>query len=187
MSITIIQTQRINLALLAPQDQPLLAEYYAINKEHLAPWEPLREWEYFSETETILRIKSALLAFKQQSAFHFTLLNKTNDEVLGVCNFSNVVRGPLQACHLGYAISVKHQGKGLMQEALLAATDYTFNNLKLHRIMANYIPENIRSAKVLQKLGFKKEGFSPSYLKIAGKWQDHVLTALINPADIDQD
>ncbi len=187
MSITIIETQRINLALLVPDDQPLLAQYYAINKEHLAPWEPLREPEYFSEAETLLRIKSALLAFKQQSAFHFTLLNKNNDEVLGVCNFSNVARGPLQACHLGYAISIKHQGKGLMQEALLAATDYTFNTLKLHRIMANYIPENIRSAKVLEKIGFKKEGYSPSYLKIAGKWQDHVLTALINPADIKDD
>ncbi|MCJ8298752.1 MAG: 30S ribosomal protein S5 alanine N-acetyltransferase, partial [Pseudomonadales bacterium] len=58
---------------------------------------------------------------------------------------------------------------------------------KLHRIMANYIPENVRSAKVLEKVGFKKEGYSPSYLKIAGKWQDHVLTALINPADIESD
>lgn len=51
--------------------------------------------------------------------------------------------------------------------------------------MANYTPSNIRSEKLLTKLGFEKEGLAKSYFKIAGSWQDHVLTSKINPSHID--
>lgn len=183
MAIIIIETHRVNLGLLVPQEHGLMQRYLDLNANHLAPWEPTREPDYASQHEIVMRIKNALLAFKRQSALHFVLFNKTNDEVIGVCNFSNIVRGATQACHLGYAISVSHQGQGLMHDALTAAIDYLFSRLKLHRIMANYIPTNTRSEKTLLRLGFKKEGCARSYLKIAGKWQDHILTALINPAD----
>jgi ribosomal-protein-alanine N-acetyltransferase len=183
MSITIIETARLNLGLLEPSEGQLLSIYLELNKAHLAPWEPQREVAYYSDYEIDLRIKSALLAFKHQSAFHFVILNKRKNEVLGVCNFSNAVRGPMQACHLGYALSAEYQGHGLMHEALDAAIIYVFNQLKFHRIMANYIPRNQRSAKVLKKLGFNREGYAHAYLKIAGHWQGHILTALINPND----
>jgi len=181
MPICVIETQRLNISLLRPEEASLLKEYLKRNKEHLAPWEPTRDSSYYSDSEISIRIKNALLAFKQQSAFYFVLLNKSNDKVIGVCNFANAVRGPLQACHLGYAICNEHQGLGLMQECLSATTDYVFNTLKFHRINANYIPRNKRSEKTLTALGFEREGYAKSYLKIAGKWQDHVLTALINP------
>lgn len=183
MAIIVLRTQRLDIGLLKPSESHLLKRYLLLNQEHLAPWEPVRDPLYTTDPEIQLRIKSALLGFKQQTAFHFVILNKAQDEVLGVCNFANAVRGALQACHLGYAISVDHQGQGLMQEALSAAINYMFKEQKFHRIMANYIPTNQRSENVLNALGFEREGYAPSYLKIAGKWQDHVLTALINPAD----
>ena len=183
MPICVIETQRLNISLLKPEEFLLLEQYLVRNKSHLAQWEPDRAPSYYSEAEIIIRIKSALLAFKQQSAFHFVLLNKSNDKILGLCNFANAVRGPLQACHLGYAICHEHQGQGLMQECLLATTSYMFSTLRFHRIIANYIPGNKRSQKTLNAVGFEREGYAKSYLKIAGKWQDHVLTALINPLD----
>lgn len=70
-----------------------------------------------------------------------------------------------------------------MFEIVSAGMDYIFQEAKLHRIMANYIPDNHRSAALLEKLGFEVEGRARSYLKIAGKWQDHILTSRINPAD----
>ena len=73
-----------------------------------------------------------------------------------------------------------------MTEFVEAATNYVFAELDLHRIMANYVKENVRSARILEKLGFEKEGYAKSYLKIAGTWRDHVLTAKINPNHIDQ-
>ena len=68
-----------------------------------------------------------------------------------------------------------------MTEIVDASVSYVFQELNLHRIMANYVPENSRSARVLEKLGFEKEGLAKSYLKIAGRWRDHVLTSKLNP------
>lgn len=181
MPITIISTPRLNISLLAANDWQLMSHYLQTNKAHLTPWEPKRDDNYYTEDEIKLRLKSALLAFKQQSAFHFCLLDKTNSQMIGACNYSNVVRGSFQACHLGYALGEAFQGQGLMQEAIEAANHYLFEDLKFHRIMANYLPENKRSEKVLKSLGFEREGFAKQYLQIAGKWRDHILTAKINP------
>ena len=72
-----------------------------------------------------------------------------------------------------------------MTLALTTALDYMLVELNLHRIMAAYIPTNARSEKLLLSLGFEKEGYAKSYLKIAGRWQDHVLTSLINPRHVE--
>lgn len=69
-----------------------------------------------------------------------------------------------------------------MTEIVGAACDHVFRELDLHRIMANHVPENVASARVLAKLGFVEEGLAHSYLQIDGVWRDHVLTARINPA-----
>ena len=69
-----------------------------------------------------------------------------------------------------------------MPEILEAALEYVFNTVGSHRVMATYMPSNERSAAVLQKLGFQQEGLAKSYLKIAGRWEDHILTSKINPA-----
>jgi len=106
--------------------------------------------------------------------------------VLGVCNFTQIARGTMQSCHLGYALAANHEGQGLMREALTAAIDYLFLELELHRIMAGYMPHNERSAGLLARLGFEIEGHARQYLRIDGKWQDHVLTALINPFEPDE-
>ena len=71
-----------------------------------------------------------------------------------------------------------------MHEALTAAIAHVFNAMQLHRIMANYRPQNERSARLLARLGFEPEGEARAYLKINGVWADHVLTALINLNDI---
>ncbi len=102
--------------------------------------------------------------------------------VLGVANLSNIVRGTLQACHLGYSLDREYEGRGLMQEALEALVTYAFEDLQLHRVMANYQPENVRSGRVLERLGFVREGYAPDYLHIDGAWRDHVLTALVRDA-----
>ena len=67
-----------------------------------------------------------------------------------------------------------------MYEALKAAIEFMFTTFTLHRIQANYIPRNERSGKLLRKLGFTVEGYARDYLKINGKWEDHILTAKIN-------
>jgi ribosomal-protein-alanine N-acetyltransferase len=100
------------------------------------------------------------------------------NKIIGFCHFTQIFLGPFQACYLGYKIDYEYEGKGLMFEALEASIRYVFEDLKLHRIMANYMPINLRSANLLNRLGFKIEGFAKNYLLINNKWEDHVLTAL---------
>ena len=72
------------------------------------------------------------------------------------------------------------QGKGYMLEAVRGAVRFAFQDLRLHRVMANYVPRNRRSARVLRQAGFEIEGYARAYLCLNGRWEDHVLTAITN-------
>jgi ribosomal-protein-alanine N-acetyltransferase len=111
----------------------------------------------------------------------FFLETESSGGILGICNLTNIVRGAFQACHLGYSLDKDQQGKGLMSEALTLAIQYAFSELRLHRIEANYLPTNVRSANLLRRHGFDVNGYARDYLYIDGGWKDHVLTSLSNP------
>ena len=99
---------------------------------------------------------------------------------IGAATLSQIYRGPFSACYLGYHLDFGFVGQGLMQEALSAVVRHAFESLRLHRIMANYVPTNRRSASVLSRLGFVIEGYAREYVFIDGAWRDHVLTSLTN-------
>lgn len=175
-----LKTQNTMLEILPVADASLLLKYYTENKAHLARWEPIRDQHYLTLPNWQMMLENAQNAFEHGSEYRFVALNKDRTEVVGVCNFTGVARGAFQACYLGYSISKKYEGQGLMQEVLSAAIDYMFHTVGLNRIIANYMPANERSGEVLRKLGFEKEGYARRYLKIAGQWEDHIMTAKIN-------
>ena len=177
----IFETSRIQGFVVGEQHAESVHLYYTNNSSHLNPWEPRRPDDYHSleawktriadfKEEHERGISLRILAFQPQSA-----------ELVGTCFFTNISHGVFQACNLGYSISEAFGGQGLMTEIVDASVDHVFRELDLHRVMASYVPENVRSARVLEKLGFEKEGLAKSYLKIAGKWSDHVLTSKLNP------
>ncbi|MDP5147517.1 GNAT family N-acetyltransferase [Shewanella sp. ULN5] len=176
-----IQTDRTVIEVLGSDGTELMLNYYIENREHLAPWEPTRSEEYFTLSNFSEMLHDNKKSFQDKTALKFSALNPERNEVIAVCNFTNIVFGPFQACNLGYSIAEKHQGKGLMSEVLSSTIAYVFEELNLHRIMANYIPENVKSSAVLERLGFEREGLAKSYLQIAGQWQDHILTSKLNP------
>jgi len=175
------------LILRPPQltDAPAIQQFCITNRHHLQPWQPLRPAGYFGLKAVEKRIAHVEQERLAGRALHLLVLTHSGDDapeqIVGECNFSNIVLGVFQACQLGYALAAHAQGRGLMSEALRAAIAYAFDELALHRIMANYLPHNQRSARVLTNLGFEREGLARGYLKINGEWADHVLTSLINP------
>ena len=177
-----IHTDRLLLLPAHPCHARAVQAYLLQNRDFLQPWEPSRDDAFFELAAITERLET--LADKTASGEALHLLIFSHGNIIGACNFSNVVRDAFQACHLGYALSESGQGQGLMHEALTAAIAHVFNAMQLHRIMANYRPENQRSARLLARLGFEREGEARAYLKINGVWADHVLTALINPDDI---
>jgi len=179
-SIPELETQNMVISLLNANDLAFLMTYQNENRAHFSKWEPIRNEEYFSLNETKVRLELDLKDFQLGSSITLVAFNKEKTKILCLCKFSNIVYGVFQACNLGYSISKNEQGKGLMFEMLQASIQYVFEAYKLHRIMANYMPLNIRSEKLLNRLGFQKEGLAKSYLKIAGSWQDHILTSKIS-------
>ncbi|TNH41539.1 ribosomal protein S5-alanine N-acetyltransferase [Photorhabdus luminescens] len=171
-------TERMVVRLVYERDAYRLAEYYSENHEFLKPWEPTRDSSHCQPSGWINRLNLIIEMQRQSAAFHFLLLDPNENEVIGVANFSNILRGAFHACYLGYSLGEKRQGKGLMYEALQPAIRYMQRQQGMHRIMANYMPDNHRSGKLLERLGFEREGYAKKYLMINGVWQDHVLTAL---------
>lgn len=100
-------------------------------------------------------------------------------EIAGVANLSEIVRGALHSTYLGFYASSPCAGRGLMREGLGLVLRHAFRRLGLHRVEANVQPGNLRSLALVQALGFRKEGFSPRYLKIGGRWRDHERWALL--------
>ena len=79
-------------------------------------------------------------------------------------------------------MSASHQGRGLATAAVRDIVGVAFDDLGLHRVQAGTLRDNLRSQRVLERTGFVRFGLAEAYLRIAGRWQDHVLFQLVNPA-----
>jgi len=109
----------------------------------------------------------------------FLVCRSDTDELVGVINLSNVVLGAFRSGYLGYYAFSGHQRQGLMRQGLRAVVRHAFGRLKLHRVEANIQPANTASIALARSCGFSKEGLSPRYLKIGGRWRDHERWALL--------
>lgn len=109
----------------------------------------------------------------------FLICQNSDEKIAGAINLSQIFRKAFQNAYLGYYLFEKFTGKGYMTEAVRLVLRYAFRELKLHRVEANVQPQNLASIAVLQRCGFSKEGFSPKYLKIGGRWRDHERWAII--------
>ncbi len=174
-----LNTPRLILRLPNETDGVKFQAFDDRNLKHLTPW---RSSVGESRIDHKTQLRKWEQEFKERKSIRFLVFLKENPEgaIMGFCNFSQIFRGPFQACYLGYHIDATLEGKGLMSEAVAKAIEYMFEKQKLHRIMANYMPSNERSARLLQKLGFMIEGYAKKYLLINGQWEDHILTSLTN-------
>ncbi|MBB3227228.1 ribosomal-protein-alanine N-acetyltransferase [Luteibacter sp. Sphag1AF] len=174
-----MRTSRTIIRLLEPDEAPILLRYRMENRAHLEPWEPLRQASHYTLEGCRQVIEAGIEAARSDRGYPFVILTPDSGDMIGSFTLANVVRGVFQACHLGYGIASRHEGQGLMFEALDAAVRYAFGPLDFHRVMANYMPRNERSGRLLERLGFEREGYAKRYLKIDGLWEDHVLTAKV--------
>lgn len=169
-----LETPRLFIRTLQPNDLSIIEEFERKNRVHFSPWQ--------TPFSVVQAFPHWLKEIHDGSAMRFLAVDKTSPSaLLGLCNFTQIFRGGFQACYLGYRIDQDYEGQGLMFEALKACIQTLFYEKNLHRIMANYMPHNTRSAKLLDRLGFEKEGYAKSYLFINQRWEDHVLTSLTNP------
>jgi ribosomal-protein-alanine N-acetyltransferase len=174
-------TARLALRLVDADDVEDLLAYERRNRSRLAPWEPWRDPALLEDVSR-RRLDLARLRAEADADRTYSFIARDADgTVVARVTLSNVVRGAFQACHLGYSVDGPHEGKGVAFEAVGAVVRFAFEELRLHRVMANYQPTNHRSGNLLIRLGFEIEGSARNYLYIDREWRDHILTAIINP------
>ncbi|MDW6004105.1 ribosomal protein S5-alanine N-acetyltransferase [Vibrio mangrovi] len=162
-------------------DARMIARYFSDNRKHLKPWEPKREEEFFVEAGWAQRLIKLRELQSMALGYYLLILDMSANEMVGTISFSQISRFPLHSCYVGYSLAEKAQGKGIMTRALKMACRYMFEAQNMHRISATYMPRNVRSEDVLNRLGFQYEGKMKDYLLINEQWEDHHMTSLINP------
>lgn len=162
---------------LDPSDVDALVELRWRNQDFLRPWEPQRPQGYLEHTAQRAHLRRAALAAKEDRAYSFGIFTHDGG-LVGTLNLSNVVRGVWQNATIGYFVDEQSNGRGYATEAIRLAVELAFTEMGLHRIQAAVMARNPGSLRALEKAGFRHEGESLRYLKIAGVWEDHLILAI---------
>lgn len=155
------------------------AELRRASRKFLEPWEPKWGPSELGRDAWRQRMRQCRSDARNGTGQIFFIIERHSAKLAGGISLMNIRRGVSQSAQIGYWMGERYAGRGYMLEAIALVQEYCFNRLKLHRIEAACIPENTRSAHVLEKAGFRREGLMRSYLRINGIWQDHVLYAVI--------
>jgi len=169
--------QRITLALPAPGDEDALRAFHARNAAHFKPWFPrpggdLQDLAFWSNWITLSQN-----LFQREAACHLVMRLAGAPAIIGQVDYSLIIRGPLNSTMVGFQIDQHHEGRGLMREGLALSLPFIFETLKVRRVVAAYVPGNVRSERLLAGLHFVPEGIARAFLEIDGELRDHVVTA----------
>ena len=145
------------------------------NREFLEQWEPVREADFFRLEAQKADIEAAVADAAADRRYAFGIF--AEGELVGRLALNQIVRGVFQNAYLGYSIGERWNGRGLASEAVGVAVEFAFGDLGLHRVQAAVMPRNAASIRVLEKNGFREEGYAVGYLCINGVWEDHRIYA----------
>ena len=177
---TRLETERLVLRAPRTADVPEMRRALRQNAAHLRPWSvaPVPGEDAASLTSVSRAVLRHRREWKQGQAY-VLLITPRDDErsIIGRIALGGVLRGAFQNGYLGYWIDAEHQGRGLMTEAVRAATVFALSSAALHRVQAAVMPRNTASQRVLEKAGYRREGLAARYLCIAGTWEDHLIFA----------
>jgi len=159
------------------------------DRDWLMPWEPLSatpgvdlftpgEFEKFVADSATDRRRRFFICVRHPSVGGGLASNAVG-QIAGQASLSEIIRGPLQQAFLGYWIARPFAGLGVMSRGLRLVLAEAFGTLGLHRVEANIQPHNVPSIVLVKRLGFRREGYSPRYLRIQGQWSDHERWAML--------
>jgi ribosomal-protein-alanine N-acetyltransferase len=176
-----LTSSRLQLKIIDETYAHQVLEFVSRNKVFLKEWEVLRNPNYYYLQAQRHLLLEDRVGMERGNLFKVWIFKHDQpDLIIGSVSLSNIVRGAFQSCHLGYRLDQFEQNKAYMTEAITLLVHYAFQQLKLHRIEANIMPRNKASLRVVEKLGFQNEGVARKYLKINGKWEDHIHMVLLN-------
>ncbi len=175
-----IRGEGVYLRLSELRDFPEWATLREKSRAFLTPWEPIWPVDDLTKASFRYRVRRHAEEMYRDEAYSFFIFREEDDALLGGLSLGPVRRGVAQAATLGYWMGEPYAGKGYMSAAVRAAMSYAFDKQGLHRIEAACLPNNEPSKRLLERVGFRQEGYARSYLNINGQWRDHLLFALLD-------
>ena len=165
--------------LISPDDAGPLARLVTESRDYLAPWSPLQNEAYLTEEGQREVLARDLTRYQEGTMLPLAILD-ADGALCGRINLNSVIRGAFQSASVGYWVSESRAGRGLASAAVADVIKIGFGELGLHRLDAATLLHNTPSQRVLARNGFRPFAVAERYLKIAGKWQDHILFQLLN-------
>ena len=159
-------------------DYEAWASLRAGSRDFLSPWEPIWPPDALSRASFRARVARYAEDWRTDQAYNFFIF-ALDETLVGGIGLSNIRRGVSETASLGYWVGEPYARQRYMTSALPLVVDFAFERLGLHRLEAACLPSNIPSRAVLARTGFQQEGYAREYLRIAGKWQDHLLFAIL--------
>lgn len=185
---SLLETKRLLLKPLGPEDAPSLLQYALENKSWLEPWEPSHPASYFTLEGQKHILNQCQEDRRIEGGVLFGIFEREGEpeKLWGRISVSGIMRGIWQNGFVGYSIAGGRSGRGYMTEALNRVVRFGFDDLSLHRLQASIIPRNKPSLRVAEKCNFRYEGRALRYLRINEKWEDHDIFALtVDEAPLD--
>jgi len=172
--------QRVTLRVPQMADFEPWADLREASRSFLSPWEPIWPHDDLTRTAFRLRIKRYWRDIEDDQAYPFFVCDSVSGTLVGGLTLSNVRRGVAQMASCGYWIGEAYSQRGYMTDAVRTVIPYAFDHLRLHRLEAACLPSNEASIRLLRKCRFGEEGIARKYLKINGRWEDHLLFGLVS-------
>lgn len=173
----VVHGRNLTLRQPLPADYTAWADLRAASRAHLTPWEPTWSPDDLSRAMYRRRLRAYAKDIHNDVSYPYFIFENVTGTLLGGVTLSNVRRGSAQTASLGYWMGAPYAGRGHMREAVGMLLPLAFNALRLHRIEAATMLKNFASMRVLESVGFQREGLAQGYLKINGRWEDHLLYA----------
>jgi ribosomal-protein-alanine N-acetyltransferase len=164
---------------------PSLADYTpwsdlrAESRAFLTPWEPTWPADDLTRTAFRRRVRRYHAEIREDRAYPFFIFRQADYVLIGGITLSNVTRGMTQTATLGYWMGERYSGRGWMTRAVRALVPFALDSLHLHRLEAACLAHNAASMRLLEKVGFRREGLARGLVCINGRWQDHIVYALL--------
>jgi ribosomal-protein-alanine N-acetyltransferase len=160
-------------------DYPQWAKLREESRAFLAPWEPIWPADDLAKLAFRRRVRRYQREIRNGTGYPFFVLSQDGETMLGGLTLAHVQRGVAQSAVLGYWMGERHANKGFMTSAVRGVVGFAFDTLHLNRVEAACLPHNAASIRLLEKVGFAREGYARRYLCIDGRWQDHILYGLV--------
>ena len=170
-SLVELKGKNVSLRNLTPMNAEETLEYYKKNKNHLAPFEPTKDNNFYTVEAQKKNLRKSYRELLAGTNIDLGIFKE--EKLIGKIKLSRIIHGSFKNGILGYSIDEDEQGKGYMKESVKLLLKYAFDECDLHRVEASALVNNERSRKVLIQCGFKLIGINEKYLLINGKWEDH--------------